>query len=378
MKITAIETIELDAPLEKPWKIATFTLSSLTACLVRIRTDEGIFGIGEAIARFGPGVTAAVVHEILAPVLLGKDPRNIEGLWDAMARTMRPRGHSRGFHLEAMAGVDIALWDLLGQAAGKPVWQLLAGHGRGNIPVYASSILLDTPERMANEARKLVTAGYAAIKVKVGQSARVDAERIEAIRAEVGSGVDLMLDCNSGFEPTDAIQFGRTAERLGIYWMEEPVNPDDLQGYRRVRSALKDVRIAAGEGEFTAGGFVPFLQEGLLDVVQPDIARCSGFTGARRVAALANAFNAAVAPHTGASGPVCIAATMHLSAAIPNFLVFEDMYIHNPLHEVLSVPLPTQAASQIAVPTGPGLGISLNEDALSRFSRQGWRASSLS
>lgn len=375
MKITAVETLELEAPLDQPWKIATFTLSSLTASLVRIRTDEGVSGTGEAIARLGPGVTTAVIHEILAPVLLGRNPGDIEGLWDAMVHTMRARGHSRGYHLEAIAGVDIALWDLLGQAAGKPVWQLLAGHGRRTIPAYASSILIDTPERMAEEAGKLVVAGYRAIKVKVGQSVRTDTERIEAIRDTVGNGVDIMLDANSGFDPTSAIQFGRAAERLGIYWLEEPVHPDDLHGYQRIRAALKDIRLAAGEGEFTASGFLPFLEKGLLDVVQPDIARCSGFTGSRRVAALASAYNVAVAPHTGASGPVCIAATLHLAAAVPNLLTFEDMYIHNPLHAILCEPLPKHSDGHITVPTGPGLGIALDEEALSRFARGDWRVS---
>ena len=375
MKITSIETIELDAPLEKPWKISTFTLKSLTATLVRIRTDEDISGTGEAIARLGPGVVSAVIHEVLAPVLLGQNPENIEGLWETMFRTMRPRGHSRGYHLEAIAGVDIALWDLLGQAAGKPVWQLLAGHSRAAVPAYASSILIDTPEHMASEARTLKAAGYRAIKVKVGQSVRDDTERIEAIREAVGTSVDIMLDANCGFNPTSAIQFGRAAERLGIYWLEEPVHPDDLQGYRRIRSALKDVRLAAGEGEFTPSGFLPFMEEGLLDVVQPDIARCAGFTGTRRVAALASAYNLAFAPHTGASGPVCIAATMHLAAAVPNLLTFEDMYIHNPLSSVLKQALPRHADGFIQAPTGPGLGVSLDENAIASFSRDGWRIS---
>lgn len=375
MKITAVETLELEAPLEQPWKIATFTLASLTASLVRIRTDNGLSGIGEAIARLGPGVSTAVVHEILAPVLLGRDPRDIEALWEAMYATMRPRGHSRGYHLEAIAGVDLALWDLLGHDAGKPVWQLLAGHGRRTVPAYASSILIDTPTRMAEEARTLVARGYRAIKVKVGQSVQADIERVEAVRAATGSGVAIMLDANSGFDPTSAIQFGRAAERLGIYWLEEPVHPDDLPGYERVRSALKDIRLAAGEGEFTASGFVPFLERRLLDVVQPDIARCSGFTGSRRVAALANAFNVAVAPHTGASGPVCIAATLHLAAAVPNLLTFEDMYIHNPLHAILKEPLPKQSGGHIAVPTGPGLGVTLDDEALARFGRGSWRVS---
>ena len=119
MKITAVETLVLEAPLENPWRISTFTLRSLTATLVRIHTDEGVSGLGECIARLGPGVTAQVVHEILAPALLGRDPHDVEGIWDDMYRLMRPRGHSRGFIVEAIAGIDIALWDLRGKAAGR-------------------------------------------------------------------------------------------------------------------------------------------------------------------------------------------------------------------------------------------------------------------
>jgi len=307
-------------------------------------------------------------------VLIGRDPTAVEGLWEAMVRTMRPRGHTRGYHLEAIAGVDIALWDLLGQADQKPVWQLLAGHHRRSVPAYASSILIDTPQRMAAEAGKLKAAGYRAIKVKVGTSVSQDAERITAVRDAVGNDIDLMLDCNNGFEPTAAIQFGRIAEKLGIYWLEEPVHPDDLPGYQRIQSALKDLRLAAGEGEFMPAGFLPFLQHGILDVVQPDIARCACFTGSRRVAALAHAFNVAFAPHTGASGPVCIAATLHLAAAVPNLLTFEDMYIHNPLQAILAKPLPRQTDGHIAVPAGPGLGVALDDEALRRFARGEWRS----
>ncbi|HEY9279030.1 MAG TPA: mandelate racemase/muconate lactonizing enzyme family protein [Eoetvoesiella sp.] len=374
MKITAVETLELEAPLEKPWKIATFTLKSLTATLVRIQTDDGVSGIGECIARLGPGVTAAIINEILKPVLLGRDPNDIEAIWEDMYSTMRARGHSRGFLLEAISGVDIALWDLLGKAANKPTWQLLAGHGRRSLPAYASSILLDTPDVMAQEAINLVQNGYNAIKLKVGQSVRADIPRIEAVRAAVGNDIELMLDANAGYDATSAIQVGRAAEKLGIYWLEEPVLADDLGGYARVRSAVKDIRIAAGEGEFTSSGFRPFFEQGLLDIAQPDIARAGGFTGCRRVAAYANAYNIAVAPHTGASGPICIAASLHLGAAIPNFLIFENMYIYNPLLEIFSEPIAQPVKSQIAVPTKPGLGIALDNEQLKRFSRNGgWR-----
>ncbi|MGZ5231094.1 MAG: mandelate racemase/muconate lactonizing enzyme family protein, partial [Burkholderiales bacterium] len=149
MKVARIEVLELEAPLEKPWRIATFDLKSLLATVVRIHSDEGLTGLGECIVRLGPGATRAVIEEVLAPVVVGRDVFDIEGIWDDMYRTMRARGHSRGYLLEAISGIDIALWDLLGKKLGLPVARLLAGHGRTDLPAYASSILLDTPAVMA-------------------------------------------------------------------------------------------------------------------------------------------------------------------------------------------------------------------------------------
>ena len=369
MKITRIEVIELEAPLDKPWRIATFELKSLLATLVRVHTDEGLTGLGECIVRLGPGATRAVIEEVLAPVVVGRDALDIEGLWDDMYRTMRARGHSRGYLVEAISGIDIALWDLAGKKLGLPVSRLLMGHARERFPAYASSILLDTPQAMAAEAERLAREGFAAIKMKVGGGAKDDVARMSAVREAVGPNVDIMLDANSGYDAPAAIDVGLHAERLHMYWLEEPVVPDDLPGYRRIRSALKSVRLAAGEGEFTSAGFRPFLEEGLLDVVQPDIARCGGFTGCRRVAALADAYNVAVAPHTGASGPVCIAASLHFAAATPRLLTFEHMYIYNPLHEMLAKPLPQPTNGAISAPATPGIGVELDEGALKRFAR---------
>ena len=172
---------------------------------------------------------------------------------------------------------------------------------------------------MAQEAARLAAEGYAAIKMKVGGGQKIDIARMDAVRAAVGANVDIMLDANSGYDAPTAIAVGQHAEKLGVFWLEEPVVPDDLPGYKRIRDAVKGVRLAAGEGEFTAAGFRPFLDAGLLDVVQPDIARVGGFTGCRRVAALADVYNVAVAPHTGASGPICIAASLHFAAATRAF-----------------------------------------------------------
>jgi len=370
VKVTRIEVLELEAPLAKPWRIATFELKSLLATVVRLHTDEGITGLGECIVRLGPGATRAVIEEVLAPVVVGRDVFDIEGIWDEMYRTMRARGHSRGYLVEAISGIDIALWDALGKKLGLPVARLLAGHGRTTLKAYASSILLDTPRAMAQEAERLAAEGYTGIKMKIGGGCKDDITRMDAVRRAVGDGVDVMLDANSGYDAPTAIIVGQQAERLGMYWLEEPVAPDDLPGYRRIRAAIRSVRLAAGEGEFTVAGFRPFAEEGLLDVMQPDIARAGGFTGCRRVAALAGTYNIAVAPHTGASGPICIAASLHFAAATPGFLTFEHMYIYNPLHEMLAQPLPQPKAGVIAVPDAPGIGVELNDAVVQRFMRK--------
>jgi L-alanine-DL-glutamate epimerase-like enolase superfamily enzyme len=371
MKVARIEVLELEAPLEKPWRIATFDLRSLLATIVRVHSDEGLSGLGECIVRLGPGATRAVIEEVLAPVVIGRDVFDIEGIWEDMYRTMRARGHSRGYLLEAISGIDIALWDLLGKKLGLPVARLLAGHGRSQVPAYASSILLDTPAVMADEAERLAAQGYTGIKMKVGGGQNDDIARMEAVRKAVGPKIDIMLDANSGYDVPTAVIVGRHAERLGMFWLEEPVVPDDLAGYRRIRDAIKSVRLAAGEGEFTAAGFRPFLEQGLLDIVQPDIARAGGFTGCRRIAALAGAYNVAVAPHTGASGPICIAASLHFAAATPGLLTFEHMYIYNPLHEMLAEALPQPNRGVIAVPSAPGIGVEVDARALKRFVRAG-------
>jgi L-alanine-DL-glutamate epimerase-like enolase superfamily enzyme len=240
-------------------------------------------------------------------------------------------------------------------------------------------VMINDPEIMARDAAALASQGYTAIKIKLGEGVRVDIPRLEAVRAAVGNHVDVMVDLNAGLDPTSAIALGRAAEKLGVYWLEEPVMADDLPGYRRIRSALKDIRLAAGECEFTSSGFIPFFESGLLDVIQPDIARAGGFTGCRRIAALADAYGIAVAPHTGLSGPVSIAASVHLAAAIPAFLTFENMIIDNPLSAVLAAPLAVPEKGILAVSDAPGIGIDFDEEALAKFSCDPtmWRATTL-
>ncbi len=188
----------------------------------------------------------------------------------------------------------------------------------------------------------------------------------------MGADIEIMLDANAGYDPTSAIVVGRAAERLGVYWLEEPILADDLPGYAHACAApsMTSASRRARENSPARGSGLSS-NRACWTVAQPDIARAGGFTGCRRIAALADAYNIAVCPHTGASGPICIAASMHLSAAIPRFQYFEDMYIRNLLHDMLARPLPAQRDSMITLSDEPGLGLALDEDKLRGFSRDG-------
>ena len=291
----------------------------------------------------------------------------MELLWDRMYGVMRGRGHSKGFMVEAMSGVDIALWDIIGKAVGQPVHRVLGSYGRTSLPVYASSLLFKPTEVLVKEAEDLAAQGYKGIKLKVGQGIETDVRNVREIRRAIGDQVKLMTDANCAFDTLSALQLGRHLEEEGVYWFEEPVAPENLDGYAKLSASL-DMAIAGGESEFNRWAFKDLFVRDGLDIVQPDIGRCGGFSEARRIAAIASAFDVPVAPHTGASGAVSIAASLQWAASLPNLLIFEYMYPPNPLREeLLKEPLPTMKDGYIQVPQKPGLGIELDERALERY-----------
>ncbi len=367
MRITNVEPIVLMAPVKEPWRIGTAVFTSMNSVLVRVDTDEGISGYGECMVRFAPEAAAAIVEKILKPVAVGQDPFHVELIWDRMYRVMRGRGHSKGFVLESMSGVDIALWDLMGKALGQPVHRILGSYGRGYLQVYASSLLFKPTELLVREAEELAAQGYGAVKLKIGQGIETDLRNVDGIRWALGESVKLMVDANCAYDTLEALELGRRLESSGVYWFEEPVAPENLEGYSKLAHAL-DMPIAGGESEFTHWAFKELLTREAIDIVQPDLGRCGGFTEARKIAALASAFDVPVAPHTGASSAVEVAAAIQWAAALPNLLTFEWMYPPNPLREELLVePLPPMRDGQIEVPQKPGLGIEIDEKALLRF-----------
>jgi L-alanine-DL-glutamate epimerase-like enolase superfamily enzyme len=270
-----------------------------------------------------------------------------------------------------MSGVDTALWDILGKAAGLPVYKVLGGAGRPRVPCYASSVYFAEIPRMVAQAKEQIAAGHTAIKVKIGRrpemgGRRADVASVKAIRDAVGPDVDIMLDVNSAYDASTAIKVGRQLEDEDITWLEEPVPPDDLEGYRRVREN-QGIPVAAGESEFGVFGFRELIARGAIDILQPDVARVGGFTGARRVGALAHAHNLRYAPHTGFSAGVSHLAALHVAASVPNLMTYEYFFAPNPLRDLFTDRFPVPQEGFISVPSGPGLGLELDERLLREF-----------
>ncbi len=371
MKIKSIKCRMLAGTLDRPIQFGIGVFPTFSATLVEVTTDDGLVGVGECIVRKAPQVTKAVVEHMLAPLILGRDPRDTEGLWDEMFQQLRGWGHYRGFVFEAMSGIDTALWDIIGRAAGQPTYKVLGGAGRSRVPCYASSVYFAEVPDMVAQAVDQVRHGHTALKVKIGRNMqlggrRMDVSSVEAIRQAVGPAVDIMLDVNSAYDAATAIKVCRQLEALDITWIEEPVPPDDLDGYQRVRTG-QSIPVAAGESEFGVFGFRELIRRGALDILQPDVARVGGFTGARRVGALVHAYNLRYAPHTGFSAGISHLASLHVAASVPNLMTYEYFFAPNPLRDLFAEPFPEPRGGMIDVPQKPGLGLALDEKVLRKF-----------
>jgi L-alanine-DL-glutamate epimerase-like enolase superfamily enzyme len=361
----------LAGTLDRPIQFGIGAFPTFSATLVEVTTDDGLVGVGECIVRKAPQVTKAVVEHMLAPLLLGRDPRDTEGLWDEMFQQLRGWGHYRGFVFEAISGIDTALWDIVGKAAGQPTYKVLGGAGRSRVPCYTSSVYFAEVPAMVAQAVDQVRHGHTGIKVKIGRSTqlggrRMDVTTVEAIRNAVGPAVDIMLDVNSAYDAATAIKVCRQLEELDITWIEEPVPADDLDGYQRVRRG-QSIPVAAGESEFGVFGFRELIRRGALDILQPDVARVGGFTGARRVGALVHAHNLRYAPHTGFSAGISHLASLHVAASVPNLMTYEYFFAPNPLRDLFVEPFPEPRGGMIDVPQKPGLGLVLDEKVLRKF-----------
>src|SRR6266478_871922 len=300
MKIAAIRTIALSCKVDPPYASAAGVQSRRGGLLVEIETDEGIVGIGEA--GLGGGATATVIEKDLAPMLLGRDPLLIEGLWQMMFARTRQYGR-RGVVMQAISGIDIALWDIAGKVARLPVYKLL-GACRDRVEAYASGGFYQegkSASDLAGEAEGYRARGFKGMKMKIGRNPSTqthlrhlaehaelcevepeeDIARVAAVRRALGPQVKLMVDVNCAWSPAMAIRIGRALEPYDLYWIEEPVATDDIDGSAAVADALT-TPIAGYETEVGLYGFRQLIDRGAVDIVQPDIAWSGGFSEGRR------------------------------------------------------------------------------------------------
>jgi L-alanine-DL-glutamate epimerase-like enolase superfamily enzyme len=379
VKITAVRASWLRAaiPPERQHVSDFGRNDSFNTCLVEIDTDAGLTGLGEAKVGAGNlGNYAAVVETIraeLAPGLVGRDPRDITRLWEAMynggrAHYVEREGRTfpiigrRGVTISAMSGVDIALWDLLGKSLDQPLWRLLGGRVRDRVPAYASGGWAPVGA-IGKQLRQYVERGHRAVKMRVGlQDRSVDdsAARVREVRETLGPEVGIMVDAHGTWSVRDAQRFARKVADCDLAWLEEPVSADNIAGQAEVRAST-DIPIASGESEQTRFAFRDLLAARAVDILQPDVAIAGGLTETVRICALAAAHNLTVAPHLWGSA-ILFASGLHLAVATPCVTLLELTRGDNPLLNDL-VEEPFDLRDGFVYPSErPGLGATLNRE----------------
>ena len=379
MKIVDVRVHVLQSPLEQPFAFSQGWVHRRSATLVEVHTDTGLVGWGEAFAQGlePPQVAAAAIEHALRPLVLGADPLDIEVLWHRMYHQTRDHGR-KGSVVAAISAVDIALWDLAGKHHGVPVHRLLGGAFRTQVQPYATGFYRihgqGEAARLVDEAHAHREAGFRLMKVKLGYGVDDDIAVIQAIaRAVEGRGVTLMVDTNHAYGRAEALRLGWVLDDIGVRWYEEPVVPEDIDGYVELRSRLR-TPIAGGENEHTLYGFRDLLGRHAVDIAQPDIGSCGGLTAARHITVLAQAHGIEVNPHVWGSA-VAQAASLQWIASLP--VTHHSLYARAPVLEydrsshpfrrdLVSPPLDL-VDGMVPIPQGPGLGIEVRRETVERF-----------
>ncbi len=367
MKITAVEPLHLRVSVVE--EIPDGTLDVL---VVRIHTDAGITGVGEVTSQsyvckacFDAPRSAARRHG-LTSILVGEDPLDVERLWEKMYYQTNRYGR-RGAAIHAISGADIALWDIRGQALGKPVSELLGGTHRTTVRAYASVLFGETPDDTASMAEQFVAMGLTAVKFgwgPFGRNADTDVAHVRAAREVLGDGRELMVDAGHAWDADTALARAKLLAPFNIVWLEEPLSQDDRRGYAKL-CPQSPVPIAAGEGDVTHWDFEDLIERGV-HVVQPDVAFCGGLTVCRRVSDMCRQHGRRAVPHCFSTG-INLTASLHWMASVPNGDLVEYCLRPSPLMRKLVKNLPPLVDGRVPVPGGPGLGIELDEQIIEEF-----------
>lgn len=345
---------------------------------VKVLTDQGLYGIGEAYSA-GPDEATVKVIEDFKTWLVGQDPRNVQYLFDLMYNTTRFPG---GLVVNAaISGIEHALWDIAGKSAGVPVWALLGGRMRNKIRVY-QSIGGNSPEEAAESAKKLVeTFGYTALKMGIAapgdmpfnQATRLSAARVAAVRQAVGPDIDIGVDVHTKFvEVQRAARLAKAIEPYNPMWLEEPIRPENFDAMKKLSEQV-NIPLASGESNYGKYEFKALIASQALDYVQPDICLCGGVLEMKKIAAMAEAQYMLVAPHNPMS-PLATAINVHFAASTPNFHILEYAApTSGSRKDVLKEPLMVQKDGYLEIPNKPGWGVELNEEAFKNMPPVRWK-----
>lgn len=343
----------------------TLYSTRIETALIKVETDAGIIGWGEAQAPVAPEVVCTIVQTILVPILIGEDPLAHERLWSRMYNAMRVRGHTGSFLLDAIAGIDTALWDIKGKALQARVCDLLGGPFMNELPAYISGLSgADDAARIA-QAAEYQQCGFNAFKLFMDGEPTSLLQLYDGLRERLGSKTKLMVDALWRLEPAAAIDLGRALDARCATWLEAPLKPEDVVGHRRLAASL-DTPIAIGECWRTRWEMRPFFDAGAVEVFQPDVGR-TGITEGMKLAAQAELHNVPIALHVSIGLGIQIAAALHLAAAIPNLMFVEcNPQVWQVAETLLEASLPVGSGT-VGIPTGTGLGVEIDEEKLKSF-----------
>lgn len=373
MTISSVQTFPLIHPLDEGagYGSARGLSTNRTATLVRLETDTGLVGWGEASGP--PRVLATIIDELLTDWVVGEAPATVGSLSERAYSSMY-HFSSGGLLQAAISALDIALWDLKGKTTGQPIHELLGGARRSTLRPYASTMYFTEADRKpATTVQQAVEEGFDAVKIKIGRGIEADRDRVSTARDELGDGL-LMVDANGNYRTDQAVRVAAALEPYDIRWFEEPVAPENVDGYRDVRESTT-IPIAGGEAALTRFQFGRLFENRAVDLAQPDVCMCGGLTEAMRIAELAAVDNVAVSPHCWMSG-VGLAASLHFASAVPSYPhadlepeppLFEVDRAENPLRtDILRDPLDLTGQS-IDIPTEPGLGVTVDPEAVETY-----------
>ena len=361
MKITEVRTYSPVYKVKDPFSNALRTTRERAFGIVEVTTDSGITGWGEGATV--PAKRALDTH------VVGRNPFDYEVIWEAL--------HKAGTDTAAISAVDIALWDVMGKALQQPIYQLLGGAFRTRVQAYATGLFrrerADMTAALVEEARGYVDEGFKAMKMKVGFGPDYDVKNVAAVRRAIGDDILFAVDANCGYDVGSAIAVGQEIAKQNLLWFEEPIAADDVEGYVHIRRAL-NVRISGAEQLRGRWAFRRVIQERAMDIIQPDICVCGGFTEYRKIAAMASANHVRVIPHMFGTA-IRLAATLHLLAALPDSprahepfpaLLEYDMSENGLRTELAKEPI-RHAGGTVSVPQAPGLGIEIDREVLQKY-----------